>query len=56
MKRITEHLCIDAINFYKKDGEVIVRLITPMRSYDMCLLPHQAQVIAESLRNTARMR
>jgi hypothetical protein len=56
MKRITEHLNVDAVNFYKKDGEVIVRLITPMQSYDMWLLPHQAKTLATSLMDTARMR
>jgi hypothetical protein len=56
MKRINEVLGVDAINFYKKDGEVIVRLITPSRSYDMYLLPHHAEGIADSLRATAKGR
>ncbi|MCU1695735.1 MAG: hypothetical protein JWR34_1798 [Mycobacterium sp.] len=54
MKRSTEYLNVDAVNLYKKDGEVVLRLITPMRSYDVWLLPHHAAALAKSILETSR--
>jgi hypothetical protein len=49
-------LNVDAVDLYRDKGDVVIRLVTSERSYDVRLLVHQTQALARAMTDTARIR
>jgi hypothetical protein len=46
-------LNVDAVDLYREKNDVVVRLITPTRSYDVRLALHHADALARAMTDTA---
>jgi hypothetical protein len=48
------NLHVDGIDLFREAESVVIRLITPTRSYDVRLLPHHVVALSRAMMDTAR--
>jgi len=55
-KQPIECLNVDGASFFQEDGDVVMRLFTPMRQYDVFMLPRHAEMLGETLSQWGKMK